>query len=87
MSVSIVEEQRHYGTRMWLQMVIQLKLVIPAPNAVLFGGKLCPRENGWPMLKRDVSLSTVRHFLSQQNGLATKRNRERKAEASITSFN
>jgi len=71
---------------MWLQMAIQLKLVIPAPDAVLAGGKLWPRENGSLMLKAEVLVFKVRHLLSQQNGLATKRKCERKAEASITRF-
>ena len=63
-----------------------VKTVIPAPDSVLVGDKLWPRENGSPMSKREVSLSTVRNLLSQQNGPATKRTRERKAEPSITRF-
>jgi len=46
MSLHIVEEQMNYETRMWFQVVTQLKLVIPAPDAVLVGVKLWPREKG-----------------------------------------
>jgi hypothetical protein len=71
---------------MWLQMVMQLKLVIPAPDEVLVGGKLWPRENSSLMLKKKVLVFIFRHILSQQKGLETKRKYERKAEASITRF-
>jgi len=63
-SLRVVEEQRNYGTRKWLQMVIQLKLLIPAPDAVLVSSKLWPCDNGWPMSKREFSLSTFQ-LLSQ----------------------
>jgi len=64
MSLHIVEEQMNYETRMWLQVVTQLKLVIPAPDAVLVGVKLWLRENGSPILKTEISLFKFRHLLS-----------------------